>query len=101
MSSFKFEWKANRNFCVTTMDSCDFECQECDDARDNGTFHEFVLKLEHTNLNSLQPSTFRLIGYFKTQENADKALGIALETGNCGECVFIFNRAGEIVDGSY
>ena len=94
----RFDWKASRNFCVTTMHCCDFETQECDNARDNGTFEEFVLKDKHTVCGSLQPSSFTLVGYYKTKKNALKAMFAATEV--CGVCGFIWNRQGEYVDGN-
>ena len=98
MSSFKFEWKANRNFCLTTKHCLDFECQECDDAVENGTFFEYALKLEHRFCgDALQPSSFRLIGYYKTEKAADKAI----DTVDGQEYSFVWNRKGECINGAY
>ena len=89
--AFKFEWKANRNFCVTTKHTCDFETVECDEARDNGTFNEYALKPTH----SFGKSTFKLVGYYKTLEQAYAALN---ETAG-GYYGFLWDRTGKCVDG--
>ena len=109
MSSFKFDWKANRNFCLTAKHSCDFECEEAEEARENDKFDEFALKLEHrfwhpsrgilqdteVNLSGLQKSTFRLVGYYKTQKAAEEAM---CNKTSFAEYAFIWNRNGECVD---
>ena len=100
MASFEFDWKANRNFCLTSKNSCDFECQEAEEARENDTFHEFALKLEHVfwPLGPLQKSTFRFVGYYKTLKAAEKAMDNKIDF--C-EYAFIWNRKGEFVNGVY
>ena len=92
MASFKFEWTAHRNFCLTAKHSCDYECTEADEARESGTSDEFALKLEH----SFGKSTFRVVGYYKTQKAAEKAMENKIDF--C-EYAFIWNRKGECVDG--
>ena len=93
MTSYEFDWKANRNFCVTAKHSCDFEGKEADEARENDKFFEFALKLEH----DFGKSTFRLVGYYKTERAAETAI----TNTHFQEYAFMWNRKGECVDGAY
>jgi hypothetical protein len=63
MSKFQFEWKADRNFCVTAKPEGDFESDEAEAAREEGTFFKFALT-----------GDVALIGYFKTERAAEKAM---------------------------
>ena len=92
MSYYQFEWKANRNFCVTAKHCCDFECAEADtEVEGDGKFNKFALK---TN----DGGTFALVGYFKTQANANKALD-KFQEKHAFYYIFIWNRKRECVDG--
>jgi hypothetical protein len=93
MSTFKFEWKANRNFCVTAKSANDFQSEEGQAAVEAGTFLEFALTGEVS-----------LIGYFKTEETARKAMvgcWNSEEPTHPWHYSFMWNRAGESVDGCY
>ena len=98
MSYFKFEWKANRNFCVTAKHALDFECDEADtEVEGDGKFLKYALKIN-------DGGTFALIGYFKTEKAAAKAM---VECWNHetpthqNHFSFLWNRKGECVDGCY
>lgn len=87
MATFQFDWKANRNFCVTAKFSCDFETAEADP--EDGKFLKYALKnSEH----------FTLIGYFKTVPDAVKAMNDSPLTWYY---FFIWDRKGECIDGYY
>ena len=93
--SFQFEWKANRNFCVTAKHFCDFDTTECDEARESGeeAFFAYSLKLNH----HFGEANFKLIGYYKTLENAEKAL---IKTAG-DTWSFLWDRSGKCVNGCY
>ena len=93
--SFQFEWKANRNFCVTAKHFCDFDTTECDEARESGeeAFFAYSLKLNH----SFGEADFQLVGYYKTLKNAEAAM-VAFPFDYY---TFLWNRAGECVNGAY
>ena len=95
MSSFKFDWKTNRNFCLTAKHMFDFDTEEGDTARENDKYFEYALKLEHREIGA---STFRLVGYYKTQKTAEDAMD---KKTSYMECAFIWNRKGECVNGAY
>ena len=88
MSKFQFEWKTNRNFCVTGKFCLDFETAEAD----NGKFHEFALK---------NAGYFTVLGYYKTKKNAVKAMVDAPYELYPNYYFFMWNRAGECIDGVY
>ena len=93
MSKVQFEWKANMNFCVTAKNILDFECAEAEAAREDGTWLEFALT-----------GDVAIIGYFKTESAAEKAMVDCWNSENpTHPChySFMWNRAGECVDGSY
>ncbi len=96
MASFKFEWKANRNFCLTAKHALDFDCEEADEARESGTYYEFALKLEHRDI---PYNGFRVVGYYKTEKAALEAM--VKEICYTTEYAFIWNREGECVDGAH
>ena len=91
--SFQFEWKANRNFCVTTKYSLDFDTEECDEARENDKFFDYALRLTH----HFGKANFQLIGYYKTLKNAEAAM-VGTSFGNYA---FVWDRKGECVNGAY
>ena len=93
MSKFQFEWKANRNFCVTAKHQLDYECAEAQDARGTNDWFKFALTGEMS-----------LIGYFKTEKAASQAMVKCWNSANpthANHYSFLWNRAGECVDGSY
>ena len=92
MSYYQFEWKANRNFCVTAKHCCDFECDEAtNEIEGDGKFLKFALKTK---------DYFELVGYFKTKNNAEKAWDKFMEK-NYNYFMFVWNRQGECVNGYY
>ena len=95
MSSFKFDWKTNRNFCLTAKHMFDFDTEEGDTARENDKYFEYALKLEHRDI---PYCTFRLVGYYKTEDAAEKAMVQKVKFFEYG---FIWNRKGECVNGAY
>jgi hypothetical protein len=92
-STFQFEWKADRNFCVTAKHALDFESDEAEAAREGGTFFKFALT-----------GIFAVIGYYKTKRAAEKAMvecwNSETPTHPC-HYSFLWNKAGECVNGSY
>ena len=92
MSTFQFEWKSNRNFCVTAKHQLDYECAEAD-AASGVEWLKFSLTGE-----------VALIGYFKNEKTARKAM---VECWNSEKPThahhysFMWNRAAECVDGCY
>ena len=92
MSKFQFEWKANRNFCVTAKHQLDYDCAEADAASGSEWF-KFSLSGEMS-----------LIGYFKTEKAASRAMVKCWNSENPTHAYhysFMWNRAGECVDGCY
>lgn len=92
---FEFDWKANRNFCLTAKHFCDFECEEAEtEVAGDGKFFKFALKTEGEFADD---GTFKLIGYYKTEKNAVKAMvNFPAYTR-----LFLWNREGKCVDGVY
>jgi hypothetical protein len=91
--SFQFEWKANRNFCVTAKHQLDYECCEAQDARGTDEWLKFALK-----------GSVELIGYFKTEKAASQAMVKCWNSAyptHANHYSFMWNRAGECVDGCY
>ena len=101
MSYYQFEWKANRNFCVTAKHCCDFECDEAKTEEDgDGKFLKFALKTNDVIRPGDFRGTFELVGYFNTQNNAEKAWDKFMEK-NYNYFMFVWNRQGECVNGYY
>ena len=93
---YKFEWKANRNFCVTAKHFCDFECDEADtEVEGDGKFFKFALKTEGEWADD---GSFTVVGYYKTQKNALKAM---LDYPKSSWLLFVWDRQGNCVDGAY
>ena len=89
---YEFKWTGNRNFCVTAKHCCDFECSEAEEDV-GGEFHKFALKTEGEWADW---GTFEVVGYYKTKQNALKALH-KYPDGNT--YLFVWNRDGKCVDG--
>ena len=93
---YQFEWKTNRNFCVTAKHLCDFECSEADtEVEGDGKFEKFALKTEGEWADD---GTFEVIGYYKTKKNAQKAM---VDHRVNSLYLFLWNRDGKCIDGCY
>ena len=94
---YQFEWKPNRNYCVTAKLSCDFECVEAETLEEgDGRFEKFALKICGKNADH---GTFDVLGYYKTAQAAENAM----ENYPNGFMYFIFvwDRDGTCVNGCY
>jgi hypothetical protein len=91
---YKFDWKPNRNFCLTAKHSLDFEGPNGDEARENGKFLEFALEKGGPYQEGLI-----VVGYFKSQDS--KTLQEAWEYGSHAYFLFLWDRNGECIDGAY
>ena len=89
---FEFEWKANRNFCVTKKCELCFDTELADEFRDQDKFFEFALLQEHPDIFDCE---FVLVGYYKTEKAATEAMHYI------DGWVFLWNRKGECINGCY
>ena len=80
----KFNWKPNRNFCVTTKAQVFFESP-----RAENRFAEFALEREG----------LVVVGYFKSKTS--KELQDALDKCPHDRYAFLWDRTGKLVDGVY
>ena len=87
---FEFEWKANRNYCLTMKSSMDFECEEATNVEDNDNkFLPFALL----------KSGLTVVKYYKSEDGPDKDDAWA----DCPHCAYLFlwDRKGTCVNGAY
>ena len=87
---FEFDWKPNRNFCLTMKSSLDFECPEATNEEEgDNKFLPFAMR----------KSGLTVVKYYKTEEGTTKDKAWY----NCpySEYLFLWNRAGECVNGAY
>ena len=87
---YEFEWKPNRNFCLTMKLSLDFECAAAtNDDEDDNKFLSFALR----------KSGLIVLKYYKTEEevNRDRVWAFCPWDYN----LFLWNRDGECVNGAY
>ena len=87
---FEFDWKQNRNFCLTMKYSLDFECDEATNYEETDKkFLPFALR----------KSGLTVLKYYKSEEGADRDK--VWEYCPYGYNLFLWSRDGECVNGAY
>ena len=87
---YEFEWPAGMNFCLTMKSALDFQCEEATNVEEgDNKFLPFAMR----------KSGLTVVKYYKTEEGAgeDRVWYHAPYAFN----LFLWNRAGDCVDGAY
>jgi hypothetical protein len=93
-TAYKFDWKPNRNFCLTAKPAQDFEGDNACKAKENDKFLEFALEKGGPYQDGLV-----VVGYFKTED----AKAVEEAWNHCPYLWFLFlwDRNGKCVNGAY
>jgi hypothetical protein len=87
---YEFDWPDGMNFCLTMKYSLNFECEEAtNEVEGDKKFLPFAMR----------KSGLTVVKYYKTEDAADKD-GVWYHAPY-GYYLFLWNRAGECVNGAY
>ena len=87
---YEFQWKPNRNYCLTAKRMNLFECEEATNYEDeDNKFLPFALRKEG----------LYVLRYYKTEDGPDKAK--VWENCPFGMNLFLWDREGNCVNGAY